>query len=72
MKRTAVIAGVVAVVLVLGLLAFVHRPVLAFAHPAGLGMMGHAGMHGMGAEMMGADAAGAVGSPGRLGRRGGP
>jgi hypothetical protein len=58
MKRTAVIAGVVAVVLVVGLLAFVQRPVLAFGHPGGFGMMGRAGMHGMGAEIMGAGATG--------------
>ena len=58
MKRTAVIIGVVAVVLGLGLLAFVQYPVLAFAHPPGFGMMGHAGIHSMGSEMMGAGAAG--------------
>jgi hypothetical protein len=58
MKRTAIIAGVVTAVLVLGLFAFVHRPIMAFAHPPGFGMMGRAGIHGMGAEMMGTGAAG--------------
>ena len=50
MKRIAVIAGVAAVVLVLG--------IFAFAHPPGMKMMDHAGMHGMGPGMMGAGAAG--------------
>ena len=58
MKRIAVIAGVAAVVLVLGIFAFTHRPGLAFAHPAGMQMMDHAGMPGMGPGMMGAGAAG--------------
>jgi hypothetical protein len=54
MKRIAVIVGV-AVVLVLGIFAFTHRPGFAFAHPAGMRMMGHAGM---GPGMMEAGAAG--------------
>jgi hypothetical protein len=58
MKRIAVIAGVAAIVLVLGIFVFAHRPGFAFAHPAGMKMMGHAGMHGMGPGMMGAGAAG--------------
>jgi hypothetical protein len=61
MKRIAVIVGV-AVVLVLGIFAFAHWPGVAFAHPAGMkmmGMMSHAGMPGgMGPGMMGEGAAG--------------
>jgi hypothetical protein len=60
MKRIAVIVGV-AVVLGLGIFAFAYGPGLAFAHPAGMkmmGMMGHAGMPGMGPGMMGEGAAG--------------
>jgi hypothetical protein len=58
MTRVAVIAGVAAVVLVLGIFAFVHRPGLAFARPPGFEMMGHGGMHGLGAGVMGAGMAG--------------
>jgi hypothetical protein len=61
MKRFALIAGVAAVVLVLGIFAFAHRPGLAFAHPPGMELMGHAGMHGMGPGML---AAGGAGCPG--------
>src|SRR5919108_761914 len=61
MKRTAVIAGMAAVVLVLGILAFVHRPGFAFAHPPGIGMMGGPGGHAMGPMMMSA------GTPPRMG-----
>jgi hypothetical protein len=60
MKRTAVIVGV-AIALMLGIFALAHRPGVAFAHPASvkmMGMMGHAGMPGMGPGMMGAGAAG--------------
>jgi len=58
MKRIAIIAGIATVILVLGIFAFALRP--GFAHPAGMKMMGHAGMHGMGPGMMGA---GMVGCP---------
>jgi hypothetical protein len=63
MKRIAVIAGVAAVVLVLGIFAFAHRPGLAFAHPPGMELMSHTGMHGMGPGML---AAGGAGCPGAV------
>jgi hypothetical protein len=68
MKRTAVIAGIAVVMLLLGIVAFVHRPSLVFAQAHGLGMMGGAGMHGMGhgmgRAMMGAGSPQAMGPDG--------
>jgi hypothetical protein len=66
MKRTAVIAGVAVVILLLGIVAFVHRPGWAFAQAHGFGPMGGPGMHGMmhagmgtgGPHAMGAEGAG--------------
>lgn len=47
MKRTAVIAGIAVVILLLGIVAFVPRPGLVFAQAHGFGAMGGPGMHGM-------------------------
>ena len=62
MKRTAVIAGVAVVILLLGFLAFVHRPGFAFAQAHGFGPMGGAGMHAMGRAWMGAGGPHALGA----------
>ena len=54
MKRTAVIAGVAVVILLLGIVAVVGRPGLALAQAHGFGGMGGPGMHGMRHAVMGA------------------
>jgi hypothetical protein len=53
MKRTAVIAGITVVILLLGIVAFVPRPGLVFAQAHGFGA-GGPGMHGMRHAVMGA------------------
>ena len=64
MKRTAVIAGVAVVILLLGIVAFVQWPGLAFAQVHGSGAMGGPGMHGMKHAMMGAGGPHAIGTEG--------
>lgn len=64
MKRTAVIAGIVVVMLLLGIAAFVQRPGFAFAPGHGFGPMGGPGMHSMGRAMMGAGSPHAMGPAG--------
>jgi hypothetical protein len=62
MKRIAVIAGIAVVILLLGIVAFMPRPGLAFAQAHGIGTMGGPGLHGMGRAMMGG-----AGSPHAMG-----
>lgn len=64
MKRTAVIAGVAIVILLLGIVAFVPRPGLAFAQAHGFGAMGGPGIHGMKHAGMGAGGPHAMGAEG--------
>jgi hypothetical protein len=64
MKRTAVIAGVAVVILLLGIVAFVERPGLAFAQAHGFGPMGGPGMHSMKHAVMGAGGPQAMGPEG--------
>jgi hypothetical protein len=64
MKRTAVIAGVAVVVLLLGIVAFVQWPGLAFAQAHGFGAMGGPGMHGMKHAGVGAGGPHAMGPEG--------
>jgi len=64
MKRTAVIAGVAVVILLLGFLAFVQRPGFAFAQGHGFGPMAGPGMHSMVHARMGAGGPHAMGAEG--------
>jgi len=63
MKRTAVIAGIAVVMLLLGIVAFVQRPGFAFAQAHGFGAAGP-GMHGMRHAVMGAGSPHAMGPAG--------
>jgi hypothetical protein len=64
MKRTAVIAGIAVIILLLGIVVFVQRPGLVFAQAHRFGPMGAPGMHGMTHVGMG------VGSPHAMGPEG--
>lgn len=64
MKRTAVIAGITVVILLLGIVAFVRWPSLAFAQAHGCGLMGRPGMHGMAHAWMGAGGSHTMGPEG--------
>lgn len=64
MKRTVVIAGIAVVILLLGLVAFVRWPGLAFAQAHGCGLMGRPGMHGMTHARMGAGGSHTMGTEG--------
>jgi hypothetical protein len=63
MKWIAVIVGVAAIVVLLGV-AFVQRPGWAFAQAHGFGPMGGPGMHGMTHAGMGAGGPHAMGAAG--------
>jgi hypothetical protein len=64
MKRTAVIAGIAIVILLLGIVAFVPRPGVVFAQAHGFSAMGGPGMHGMKHAMIGAGGPHAMGPEG--------